>query len=347
MKFNRRDFFALTGASLAGLILSSRKVRAANSLIKPPRLKPGMGVGIFSPAGATFDSESLDIVTDAVKALNLVPKVAPHALDRYGYLAGKDKDRANDINTLFADDSIALLLPVTGGWGCARVLDYLNYDLIRQNPKILTGFSDLTSLILAIHAKTGLVTFHGPNGLTAWRPNQTEIFQRVLFNGEKVTFVNSLDAEDKDRLMQVKNRIYTIRGGKARGALIGGNLTIISTMLGSEYLPSFDGAILFVEDVGEDIYRVDRMLTHLKISRVLDRINGFIFGQCTNCLPSGGYASFTLKEVIRDHIAPLNIPAWYGAIIGHVEPVLTFAIGTQVEIDATLGKITMTESAVI
>ncbi|MBR8831294.1 MAG: LD-carboxypeptidase [Chlorogloea purpurea SAG 13.99] len=347
MGLNRRLFLGLTSTIVTSLLLSSRKSQAANSPIKPPRLKPGMGVGIFSPAGAVFDPKNIDIVTDAVKALNLVPKLAKHVLDRYGYLAGKDQDRANDINELFADPNIGLLLPVTGGWGCARVLDYLDYDLIARNPKVLTGFSDLTSLILAIHAKTSLVTFHGPNGLTSWRPDQTDNFHRVLFQGEKVTFVNSPDPDDKNRLMQVKNRIDTITPGKARGRLLGGNLTIISSMVGSQYLPSMDGAILFVEDVSEDIYRIDRMLTHLKIAGVLDRLAGFIFGQCTNCLPGEGYASFTLKEVIEDHIGPLKIPAWYGAIIGHVEPVLTFALGTEVEIDATLGKITMTESAVI
>jgi muramoyltetrapeptide carboxypeptidase len=342
----RRSFLATGGLTGAGLALGSGVARAVNP-VKPRRLKAGDGVGIVSPAGATFVRDELNIVLEALRGLNLVPKVGKHALDRFGYLAGTDKDRADDINAFFADPAIALILPIRGGWGCARILPYLHYDLIAKNPKVISGFSDITSLLLAIHAKTGLITFHGPNAFSSWRVPQTEIFRKVLFQGEKPTFQNEPDPDDANRLMRTKNRIQTVTGGTARGKLIGGNLTILTTILGSSYVPSFDGAILFVEDIGEDVYEIDRMLTQLKLVGILDRLSGFIFGQCTNCSAGSDYSSFTLDEVIRQHIEPLKIPAWIGASIGHLEIIYTLGIGIEVAIDSNKGTITMLEAAVV
>ncbi|MEA5593662.1 LD-carboxypeptidase [Rivularia sp. UHCC 0363] len=344
----RRDFIKTVAATAAVSTLTQplSLVQAASKVIKPPHLKPGSVVGIVSPASATFVHEEFDIVQDAVRALGLVPQLAPHVLDQYGYLAGKDGDRANDINQLFADPKVAAILPIRGGWGCSRILPYLDYQVIQNNPKIIVGFSDITALLVAIHAKTGLVTFHGPNGLTSWRTQQTESFRRVLFTGEKVIFKNDKDADDNDRLMQVKYRIRTINPGKVRGKLIGGNLSVFSTLVGSPYLPDLKGAILFLEEVEENIYRIDRFLTHLKLAGVLKQIDGFIFGQCPGCTPGSDYGSLTLEQVLSDHIKPLNIPAWHGATIGHMENILTFPIGSQVEINANSGTITMLESAV-
>jgi len=321
-------------------------VRLSTPSLKPKRLQPGSVVGIVSPASATFVREELDIVLDAIRSLELIPRLAPHLLDRYGYLAGKDRDRAADINQFFAEPEVAAILPIRGGWGCSRILPYLDYDRIRQNPKIIVGFSDITTLILAINARTNLVTFHGPNGLTSWKPTQTEYFRRVLFAAETVKFQNLKDEDDQNRLMQVKYRIQTITPGKARGRLIGGNLSVLSAIVGSPYLPDLNGAILFLEDVKENIYRLDRLLTHLKIAGIFDQLAGLIFGQCSQCLPDLDYSSLTLEEVVWDHIQPLGIPAWYGAMIGHIEPVLTLPIGLEVEIDASIGTIQMMEPAV-
>lgn len=316
------------------------------ALKKPPRLQPGDTVGIVSPAGATFEQQDLDIVIDAVRGLGLVPQVAPHALDRYGYLAGRDRDRAADINQYFADPAIAALLPIRGDWGSARILPYLDYATIARNPKIIVGFSDLTALLLGIYAQTGLVTFHGPNGLTAWRSDQTVPFQRLLFAGDPLRFANPAIAADQDRLMAVEGRIQTITPGQAQGPLIGGNLSVLSGIVGSPYMPDPQGCILFVEDVGEAPYRLDRMLTQLKLAGILERLSGFIFGQCPHCGPTDGYGALTLSEILRDHIQPLGIPAWTGAWIGHVEPLLTLPIGLPVTIDANAGTITATEAAV-
>lgn len=349
-RFSRRHFLkTLAATTTTSVFFSSSKPgnTASLPLLKPAHLKPGSVVGIVSPAGATFEPDDLDIVQDAVKALGLVPKLSRHLLARYGYLAGQDKDRAADLNQMFADPEVAAILPIRGGWGCSRILPYLDYERIRQNPKIIVGFSDITALTLAISARTGMITFHGPNGLTSWKTKQTEYFRRVLFAREPVTFQNLKDGDDEDRLMQVKYRIRTINPGIAKGRLIGGNLSVISGIVGSPYLPDLTGAILFLEETNENIYRIDRMMTHLKIAGVFDKLAGFIFGQCPECSPGADYGSLTLEEVIFDHIKPLGIPAWSGAMIGHIEPILTLPIGLQVEIDARVGTIRMLEPAVI
>jgi muramoyltetrapeptide carboxypeptidase len=277
----------------------------------------------------------------------MVPKLAPHILDRYGYLGGKDKDRAADINQFFADPKVTAILPMRGGWGCSRILPYLDYQLIRKNAKIIVGFSDITALILGINAKTNLVTFHGPNGLTSWRTKQTDSFRRVLESAETVTFQNLKDDGDENRLMQLKYRQKTITPGRAQGKLIGGNLSVFSGIVGSPYMPDLNGAILFLEEINENIYRIDRLMTHLKIAGVFNKLAGFIFGQCKGCSPDADYGSLTLEEVVWDHIQPLGIPSWYGAMIGHIEPIVTLPIGLDVEIDATAGTIRMLEPAVV
>jgi muramoyltetrapeptide carboxypeptidase len=349
---NRRQFLTnCTAATITTALTQAKAIptQSANfsgGILKPLRLRPGAGVGLISPASATFVREELNIVVDAVRALGLVPYLAPHLSTRYGYLAGTDKDRAGDINSFFANRAIAALLPIKGGWGSSRILPYLDYQLIRKNPKIIIGFSDITALILGIHAKTGLVTFHGPNGLTSWRTNQTNYFRRVLFAGETVTYQNQKDSDDENRLMQVKYRIQTINPGIAKGKLIGGNLSVLSAIAGSPYVPNLNGAILFIEDIGENIYRIDRMMTHLKLAGLFDKLAGFIFGQCINCLPDADYGSLTLEEVVWDCIKPLGIPAWYGAQIGHLEELVTLPIGAEVEINATTGTIKMLEAAV-
>lgn len=346
---NRRQVMLGLGAiaALSPVVSAVPGQATLPSVLKPSRLRPEDTVGIVSPAGATFRAEDLDIVMDAVRGLGLIPQPMPHVLEQYGYLAGRDRERAADVNQCFADPTIAAVLPIRGDWGCARILPYLDYDTIRQNPKIIVGFSDLTALLWGITAQTDLVTFHGPNGLTSWKPDQTTAFRQVLFDGQMMTFENPIAAEDRDRLMQTRLRVNTITPGRSRGKLYGGNLSVLSGIVGSPYIPDLTGAILFLEDIGESIYRIDRMLTQLKLAGLLDQLAGFVFGQCTNCGPSGGYGALTLETVLQDHIQPLGIPAWSNAAIGHIEPIQTLPLGTEVEIDASAGTITMLESAIV
>ncbi|PSN13486.1 LD-carboxypeptidase [filamentous cyanobacterium CCT1] len=344
----RRQLLGGLGMASAGMALRQRSVQAqGQATLLPPRLREGDVVGIVSPAGATFERDRLDLVIDAVKALGFVPRVAPHALARYGYLAGTDAERAADVNAMFADPAIKALLPVRGDWGSARILPYLDYATIRANPKVVIGFSDISALLLGLYAQTGLVTFHGPHGLTAWRADQVEPLRQILMEGATLTYSNPLLGADQDRLMRDQGRIQTITAGRATGPLIGGNLSVISGIVGSPYFPDTTGAILFLEDVGEPPYRIDRMLTQLKLAGVLDGLAGFVFGQCTACGPGSGYGSLTLEDILRDHIQPLGVPACAGAWIGHVEPLWTLPLGGPVTMDATTGTLQMQTPAVV
>jgi len=338
---------ALIGA--AGVERSFAREHAAasmQSVVKPRRLRPGDTVGVVTPATATFQQVELDIVTESLTALGLKVKIGEHVRDRHGSLGGADRDRAADINRFFADDSVRAVFPTRGGWGSSRLLPLLDYDTIRRNPKIILGYSDITALLNGIHAKTGLITFHGPNGGGRWDQPSLDWMKQVLFDGQAVTFANPKTTNDRNVLTQIENRTQKIRGGKARGKLLGGNLTVFTAIMGSAYVPNTDGAIFFTEDVDEAYYRIDRMMTQLAIGGVLGKIRGFVFGTCSECKTGDGYASFTLEEIFADHIAPLKIPSWSGAMIGHAMTQWTLPVGLEVEIDADAATLRMTEPAV-
>lgn len=339
---------SMLAAPAAGLAVPSLDTSRATAPepMRPARLQPGDAVGIVAPASATFQTVDVAIARESLEALGLRVSVGPHVLARHGYLAGGDKDRAADISAFFRDPSIKAVVPIRGGWGSSRVLPHLDYEAIRRNPKVLVGYSDITALHMAIQAKTGLVTFHGPNGLGRWDAWSVEIFRQVLFGAETVTLTNPAALSDKNALAQTEHRVQTLVPGTARGRLLGGNLTVLTAILGSPYVPSFDGAILFLEDVGEDLYRIDRMFTQLKLAGILDRIAGFVFGTCAECEPGDGFASLTLEEILADHITPLGVPAWFGAMIGHQTPQWTVPVGIEAAIDASLGTIRLAGPAV-
>jgi muramoyltetrapeptide carboxypeptidase len=346
---HRRHFLgsaaALVAFGFSRINGTRRSSRTMQPLVRPRRLSGGDGVALVAPASATFNTIELQIATESLEALGLKVQVGGHLLDRHGYLAGQDRDRAADINRFFADPTIRAVLPIRGGWGSGRLLPHLDYDLIRRNPKIVLGFSDITALLLAIHAKTGLVTFHGPNGLGRWDELSVDWVRRVLFEAEAVTMENP--REKGEFLVQTEHRIQTIAPGTARGRMLGGNLTVLTGIIGSPYLPDWDDAILFLEDVDEDLYRVDRMMTTLKLAGVLSRLRGFVFGTCSECEPGSGFGSLTMEEIFNDHVKPLKIPAWHGAMIGHRMPQFTIAEGIDVEIDAAAGRIRMLQPGVL
>jgi muramoyltetrapeptide carboxypeptidase len=334
---NRRQFISTVGAlGLAGTAY------AQNSLIKPERIRPGDKVGLVNPATAAFESEPIEIMIAALESLGLDVVLGNNYYNRHGYFAGTDADRASDINTLFRDTDIRMIY-ARGGWGSARVLPLLDYDAIRSNPKVLLGYSDATALLTGVHAKTGLVTFHGPNPMNTF---SAEYFRRVVMNGERVTMINPTDITE-DTLVQTENRIQTINSGKASGRILGGNLTVLTAIMGSSYLPDWDNSILFLEDVNEAVYRVDRMLTELSLAGVLSKLKGFVFGRCTDCKPDNSYGSLTLEQVLAEHIEPLGIPAFNGSMIGHIKQQFTIPLGIDVEIDADAGSIRMLEAGVI
>nr|WP_246351074.1 LD-carboxypeptidase [Sphingobium boeckii] len=312
---------------------------------KPPRLRTGDTVGLIAPAGITEDAFDLEIIGETITAMGLVPKMAPHLLSRHGYLAGKDEERAADVNAMYADNDVRAVFAVRGGWGCARILPYLNFDLIRAHPKLLTGFSDITALHLAFAARAGFTTIHGPNAGSAWGDLSWKAFHSLAFEGGTPLYRNPETADD--RLVQNKWRTQVIRPGKASGRMLGGNLTVLSALMGTPYLPDFDGAILFLEDVGEAPYRIDRMLTQLASGGVLGRVAGVVFGQCTECTASGtSYGAFTLSEVLDHHLKPLGVPVFQGAFFGHIANQFSLPVGIRAEIDAAMGTIRILESAV-
>ena len=308
------------------------------------RLVPGDVVGLIDPASATWEPIDVDIVEDTLAALGLVAKRGVHLLDRRGSLAGTDRDRAADVMAMFTDPTVKAVLPVRGGWGCARILPHLDFEAIRRNPKVLVGYSDLTALILALHARTGLIAFHGPNGASEWNATSADWFTRVVMRGEAATFANP--REKGDTLAQTDYRTKTIVPGVARGRLLGGNLSVLTALLGSPYLPDFRGAILFLEDVDEAPYRVDRMLTHLALTGVLGSVAGVVWGTCRDCEPDAGFGSLTFPHLLDDHVKPLGVPAWRGALIGHIDRQFTLPIGADVEIDAAAHTIRMLAPAV-
>jgi muramoyltetrapeptide carboxypeptidase len=345
----RRDFLGMTGAvTLAagtpGAPAAGADAASIAAPTRPRRLRPGDRVGLVAPASANFLSVDVEIAQDVVRAFSLEPRLGAHVRERHGYLAGRDESRAADVNAFFADASVSGIFAIRGGWGCARVLPLLDWDKVRRNPKVVTGYSDITALHCGLLARSGLVTFHAPTLLSDWPPFSVEHFRRVVFEGEKLTMSNR--GGDEERLVQGENRTRTITPGRARGRLLGGNLTVLTALVGSPYLPAFDGAILFLEDVNEQIYRVDRMLTQLALAGVLRRLRGLVFGSCSECEPGEGYGSLTLEEVLDEHVRPLGIPAYEGAMIGHQARQFTLPVGTLVELDAGAGTITMLEPAV-
>lgn len=301
-------------------------------LIKPKRLKPGDTVGFLAPAGIVYDRSDFVRMEKAMDEFGLNVRFGDYVRVRHGYFSGTDYQRAMDLNRFFVDASIDAIVAVRGGWGASRILPYLNFSSFRTHPKILCGFSDITTLHLAILKECGLVTFHGPNGASEWSDLTKKSFNDVLMKGKKARFISN-------------GNVRTFTPGIAEGPMIGGNLTILTTSLGTSYQPDCTGAILFIEDIGEPVYKIDRMLTHLKGAGLLDAINGFIFGDCTEC-PRPRSDHFTMEEVIRQHIEPLGIPAMIGADISHGDDNFTIPVGGLARMDADEGVFELLESAV-
>jgi muramoyltetrapeptide carboxypeptidase len=343
---DRRTALGLLAAAPAALV-AAQPARTADPLTrKPPRLRQGDTVGLIEPAGFTADAFDLAAISDTIRAMGLVPKPARHLMARWGYLAGKDAERAADVNAMYADKDVRAVFAIRGGWGSARILPYLDFGLIRRNPKLLVGFSDITALHLAFAARAGFTTIHGPNAASSWGELSWNAFRAVAFEAATPTIRHPGGTDN--RLVQLTGRTRTFRSGKAAGPLLGGNLTVLTAMMGTPFLPSFDGAILFLEDVDEAEYRIDRMLTQLALAGVLRRVAGVVFGQCTDCRATRSYlGGFTLSQILQQHLEPLGVPAFQGALFGHVPEQFSLPVGGRAEIDADAGTIRLLEPAVV
>ena len=315
-------------------------------LLLPKHLTEGDTIGIISPSSAIFESEPYEIAIENFKAMGLKVKLGKYVKNRYGHLAGTDEERASELNTMFADSEVKGIVALRGGSGAARILNLIDYDIITKNPKLFIGYSDITALHLAIYTKTGLVTFHGPLAVSSWNNFSYSIFKKILFKGEAITYKNP--KEKGDNLTQIINRTRTITSGVTEGILLGGNLSVLTGIMGSPYFPKdWKGKILYLEDIGEKIYAIDRMMSQLQLGGVLDQISGFVFGKCTNCEAGGsGYGSLTFEEVIEHYIKPLNIPAYSGAMFGHIDDNSTLPNGLKVLLNADNGTLKMLGPAV-
>jgi muramoyltetrapeptide carboxypeptidase len=310
--------------------------------ILPKKLNHGDHIALIAPAGAIYETEALTIAIESLEALGLRVVVGKNLQKNRGYLAGTDQERLQDLHQAFADPQIKAVIAMRGGWGCARLLPHIDFDLIRKNPKILAGFSDLTSLLTAVYAKTGLVTFHSPMGSSVWNEFTVTHFKNILFDSK--TYVIKNPITKGDNLAQTANRTKTIRAGMAQGELVGGNLAVLTSIVGCPYLPAWEGKILFLEEVNEEIYRVDRMLCQLQLAGVLRQVKGIVLGQFTNCGHGSRFLSLTLEQVFDDYFLPLDIPVFSGLLFGHINQKFTLPIGMHVEMNATEGTIELLES---
>lgn len=345
---NRRQFGKLIGAGAAVTLAPHSLARAdsttRNDVVKPPMLEPGDTIAIVAPATMAFEADKVRITAEQIEALGFRARLGEHVFDKHGYFAGTDEDRAADLNEAFRNDSVDGIIFMSGGWGSPRLLPLLDYEAIRANPKVILGYSDITALLNGIHQRTGLVTFHGPNGSSRLRPYSLEHLRRAIMSPEALGTL-AIPPKPEGELVARDYRIISIREGIARGRLMGGNLSLIAALMGTPWEIDSRGAILLIEDVNEEIYRVDRMLTQLNLAGKLDQAAAVVFGYCTRCPVDG--PSFSLEELLRDHFEDLGVPVMSGFAFGHIGEQVTLPIGMEATVDTEAGTITIDEPAVL
>ena len=314
---------------------------------KPKPLKKGQTIGLIAPASNAWEDIEIHFAIDIVKSLGFKVKTGEHLFDRKAYLAGEDLARARDLNKMFADDEVDGIMVLRGGYGTPRILPYVDYDLIAKNPKVIVGYSDITALLTAIHKKTGLITFHGPIAKQNYTPYTLAEFKKVLMEPSDKTEIGTPPPfESGEGQAELRNRLRRIVPGKVRGPLIGGNLSLMTKLMGTPYEPDFNNRILILEEVGEEPYRVDGMLTHLWLTGKLHKLAGVALGKFTDCRPSKPGPSRSLEEIFEERFQQMGIPTLRGIMVGHVSNQTTFPLGVEAELDVDAGTLTLMESGV-
>ena len=316
------------------------------NFLKPERLCFGDTIGIVAPASAPQDPLAVDRAAEALERYGFKPKLAKNVRARLGFLAGTDRERATDLMAMFADKKVKAIICLRGGYGAARILERLDFGVIRRNPKILSGYSDITSLHNVLSEKARLVSIHAPmlNGALS-DPKVPEFTKNSFFR-------TVMDAVPAGSICNgyTEKTISILRGGIAEGRLIGGNLSLLCASLGTPFAPSFKGKILFWEDINEIPYRVDRLLTQLMNAGVFKQVVGVAIGVNAKCdddnpNPTGEYRQ-SGADVVKERLASLRVPVVGGLPFGHVDLNATIPVGVRARLDGKRGDLIITESAV-
>lgn len=309
--------------------------------LKPPRLQRGDLIGLASPASPVADATRIEKSVRYLESLGYRVLVGRNVGKTHGYLAGTDEERAADLQQMFADPDVKAIVCIRGGYGTPRLLSLLNYRLIARTPKIFVGFSDVTALQLALWKTCRLITFHGPMAgvemADAMDPFTEEMFWRCVTSDKKL---GELSLPERPHVL---SRLRAT----ASGRLVGGNLSLVSALLGTRYQPDFTRTLVFLEEIAEEPYRIDRMLTHLRNASVFAKASGIVFGEFTDCVPSDRTKpSFTVEEVLQDAARMFAKPVLARVPFGHVPTKLTLPIGLRARIDARRASMAFLEAAV-
>lgn len=330
---DRRKF--ITSTTLLGMGSAVMAFPQENQITKPVALKKGGTVGLVTPA-SSLSRSAFERTLSNIETLGFKVKYSDNLRVTRGFLSGTDAQRLVDLHEMFEDGSVDAIISARGGYGSARLLPHLNTNLIKSNPKPLVGYSDITALHQYIYAKTGLVTFHGPVGASDYNDFTKDYFEDVVMKGKKV----KIRAEEPKIIVP----------GEVEGRLIGGNLSLLASLVGTPYQTSYEGHILFIEEIGESTYRVDRMLTQIVQSGLLKGVRGIALGYFTNCDAKPGdrgyEQSISLMEVFKDQFGELGVPVLAGLPFGHEEHNATLPVGVRARLDTDKGLIKTLEEAV-
>ncbi len=350
----RRDFTKnllsglplLAAPKLADLDFQMKKNEAARpkKLQKSPRLESGMTARLIAPAGPAT-AEKIEKAVANLRSLGLEVQKSKHLAGKTGFLSGSDDERLEDFHDAFRDKKVDAVWCVRGGYGTTRLLEKIDFDLIRRRPKLFFGYSDITALHTAIHQRTGLVTFHGPVGASDFTDFTGAALRKVA-----VSPTPRFEIKLPDAIQDFPHEVFRpeiLRKGVARGRLIGGNLCLLASLVGTFWEPDFRGKIVFIEEIDEKPYRCDRMLTQLLTATNLRKAAGVALGVFLGCEKGEKDDSWSLREVLRDRLANLGVPVVYGLPFGHISDQVTLPVGIEAELDADRGLLTLLETAVV
>lgn len=312
---------------------------------RPPVLGAGSRVALVAPAGPLLEHDDLRRGEELCRALGFEPVLGPNAYQHYGYLAGTDAQRLSDLNSAIADPRIDAVWCLRGGYGMTRIIDQVDFAPLRKRPKAIMGFSDITALLNGAQVQAGLVTYHSPMARAPLTPFSRWHFDRVLTTVNPAGRLGRV-APPADVLVPTSGRIVTLVPGVAAGQLVGGNLTLLQCLVGTRYFPNLDGKILFIEDVGENLYSVDRMLAQLRSLGELQKVAGILVGQFTELRRGTEDGSLGFDEVLTTYLVPLKVPVAYGFPVGHVDDQWTLPLGVNARLDATAGELEILDGAV-